>query len=146
MAESIMMRYETFIISVRDSSHRAEVRRSFITTTIRDESQVTPQGHHRQGSNKRPTASSSMPLPTWTRHDIRHPYIDIASCKLQNHILCECPLTSRPRAGSCDASFPLSDQSRFTKSMWENLDFLKVKKHRSAPTLVVNDFASFLRY
>ena len=26
---------------------RAEVRRSFITTTIRDESQVTPQGRHR---------------------------------------------------------------------------------------------------
>ena len=27
--------------------HRAEVRRSFITTTVRDESQVTPQGRHR---------------------------------------------------------------------------------------------------
>ena len=26
---------------------RAEVRRSFITTTVRDESQVTPQGRHR---------------------------------------------------------------------------------------------------
>ena len=26
---------------------RAEVRRSFITTTDRDESQVTPQGRHR---------------------------------------------------------------------------------------------------
>ena len=25
---------------------RAEVRRSFITTTVRDESQVTPQGRH----------------------------------------------------------------------------------------------------
>ena len=33
------------------------------------ESQVTPQGRHRQGSNWQPTArvSSSMPLPTWTR-------------------------------------------------------------------------------
>ena len=28
-------------------SYRAEVRRSFITTTVRDESQVTPQGRHR---------------------------------------------------------------------------------------------------
>ena len=28
-------------------NHRAEVRRSFITTTVRDESQVTPQGRHR---------------------------------------------------------------------------------------------------
>ena len=28
-------------------AHRAEVRRSFITTTVRDESQVTPQGRHR---------------------------------------------------------------------------------------------------
>ena len=27
--------------------YRAEVRRSFITTTVRDESQVTPQGRHR---------------------------------------------------------------------------------------------------
>ena len=26
---------------------RAKVRRSFITTTVRDESQVTPQGRHR---------------------------------------------------------------------------------------------------
>ena len=30
---------------------RAEVRRSFITTTAREESQVTPQGRHRWGSN-----------------------------------------------------------------------------------------------
>ena len=30
-------------------------------------SQVTPQGHHRQGSNREPKVSSSMPLPTWTR-------------------------------------------------------------------------------
>ena len=28
-------------------ARRAEVRRSFITTTVREESQVTPQGHHR---------------------------------------------------------------------------------------------------
>ena len=41
---------------------------AFITTTVREESQVTPQGSHWQGSNWRPTASSSMPLPTWTRH------------------------------------------------------------------------------
>ena len=36
---------------------RAEVRRSFITTTVREESQVIPQGRHRdqQGSNWRPT-------------------------------------------------------------------------------------------
>ena len=27
--------------------HRAEVRSSFITTTVRDQSQVTPQGLHR---------------------------------------------------------------------------------------------------
>ena len=26
--------------------NRAEVRRSFITTTVSEESQVTPQGHH----------------------------------------------------------------------------------------------------
>ena len=31
-------------------------------------SQVTPQGRHRQGSNWRPTVSSSMSLPTWRRH------------------------------------------------------------------------------
>ena len=30
-----------------DPSARAEVRCSFITTTVRDESQVTPQGSHR---------------------------------------------------------------------------------------------------
>ena len=29
-------------------SDRAEVRRSFITTTVRDKSQVTPQGRHRR--------------------------------------------------------------------------------------------------
>ena len=28
-------------------TYRAEVRRSFITKTVRDESQVTPQGRHR---------------------------------------------------------------------------------------------------
>ena len=33
------------LLSSYDS--RAEVRRSFITTTVRDESQVTPQGRHR---------------------------------------------------------------------------------------------------
>ena len=49
-------------------SYMSEVRRSFITTTVREESQVTPQGRHRYGSNLRPTASSSMPLQTWTRH------------------------------------------------------------------------------
>ena len=52
---------------------RAEVHHSFITTTVQDESQVTPQGRHRQGSNWRPTASSSMPLPTWTRHPLLIP-------------------------------------------------------------------------
>ena len=31
-------------------------------------SQVTPQGRHRQGSNRRPTVSGSTPLPTRTRH------------------------------------------------------------------------------
>ena len=34
---------------------RAEVRSSFITTTVREESQVTPQGRHRQGPNCKPT-------------------------------------------------------------------------------------------
>ena len=46
----------------------AEVRRSFIITTVCEESQVTPQGRHRKGSNWRPTVSNSMPLPTWTSH------------------------------------------------------------------------------
>ena len=32
---------------IRVNLDRAEVRRSFITTTVRDESQVTPQGRHR---------------------------------------------------------------------------------------------------
>ena len=31
---------------VRPGGRRAEVRRSFITTTVREESQVTPQGRH----------------------------------------------------------------------------------------------------
>ena len=53
-------------IDTRAVNHRAEVRRSFIPTTVRDESQVTPQGRHRWGSNRKPTASSSMPLPTYT--------------------------------------------------------------------------------
>ena len=48
------------------ASIRAEGRRSFFTTTVLEESQVTPQGRHRKGSNWRPTVSSSMPLPTWT--------------------------------------------------------------------------------
>ena len=34
------------IIILIDLSYRAEVRSSFITTTVRDESQVTPQGRH----------------------------------------------------------------------------------------------------
>ena len=43
--------------------YEAEVRRSFITTTVREESQV--------GFELETMASRSMPLPTWTRH----PYI-----------------------------------------------------------------------
>ena len=35
------------LVSVHLYVFRAEVRRSFITTTVRDESQVTPQGRHR---------------------------------------------------------------------------------------------------
>ena len=33
---------------------RAEVRRSFITTTVRDESHVTPQGRVRTGDQRLP--------------------------------------------------------------------------------------------
>ena len=54
------------ICTLHTSTYRAEVCRSFITTTVREESQVTPQERHRYGSNWRPTASSSMPLPTLT--------------------------------------------------------------------------------
>ena len=37
-----------FIVSmVKFRTGRAKVRRSFITTTVRDETQVTPQGRHR---------------------------------------------------------------------------------------------------
>ena len=61
----------TFRTLLSKCSCRAEVRSSFITTTIRDKSQVTPQGRHLLGSNWRPTTSSSMPLPTWTRHPIK---------------------------------------------------------------------------
>ena len=38
---------EALTCSLEATTIRAEVRRSFITTTVRDESQVTPQGRHR---------------------------------------------------------------------------------------------------
>ena len=41
-------------------------------STVWEESQATPQGRHRKGSNWRPMASSSMPLPSWTRHPISY--------------------------------------------------------------------------
>ena len=34
-------------VSATQAAGRAEVRRSFIITTVREESQVTPQGRHR---------------------------------------------------------------------------------------------------
>ena len=48
-------------IDTRAVNHRAEVRRSFIPTTVRDESQVTPQGRHRWGSNQRLNIIISIP-------------------------------------------------------------------------------------
>ena len=36
---------EIYLIDL--TQYRAEVRRSFTTATVRDESQVTPQGRHR---------------------------------------------------------------------------------------------------
>ena len=52
------------------SQVKAEVRRSFITTTVRER----PRSHHKGATcrvrtgDHGPTVSSSMPLPTWTRH------------------------------------------------------------------------------
>ena len=66
------------VVSVKYLRHRlllgysrAEVRRSFITTAVREESQVTPQGRHRQGSNHRLYLSresvETPPNVTWAR-------------------------------------------------------------------------------
>ena len=43
------------------TNSRAEVRRSFITTTVLDESQVTPQGRHKQQDNLENLKSFKMP-------------------------------------------------------------------------------------
>ena len=98
------------------AKYRAEVRRSFITTTVRDESQVTPQGRHREGSNWRPTASSSMPLPTssWTRHPytifkLRFPVMIPSPTPLPVQIHWQVTLTTIP----CSARPPPSRVNSF---------------------------------
>ena len=74
------MLYKMYIAAMLYTS-RAEVHRSFIRK---------PQGRHRLGSNRRTTASSSMLLPTWTRHPLHRTwnlqYIKLQLCNLFKYV------------------------------------------------------------